>query len=140
MNTGLQFLDKSIPPVDFWNPTADLSANTVGNWWIGLTRDSPGVADIAIGAKRDMVYQIGVISKGTSYPNLLHQVIPVTWITEESANAILNDNGSDNEQESDVKNADDLDTNDRDVNDDGATTNVTFFGATVITAIVSLLF
>lgn len=56
VKNGLKITDRLLSLTDYWNPDPNLSANSSGNWWLGLTRTNPGVAEITTGVTRDMTY------------------------------------------------------------------------------------
>lgn len=66
--SGLTMSPNITPPAGFWNFDSATSANTDTNYWLGLTRSSPGAADIVTGATRSMKLQLDYNNKGTDVP------------------------------------------------------------------------
>ena len=59
---GVAFSDRVNISEAVWNIDTTNSANIATNWWLSLTRSSPGVADITTGAERNARYMYKISS------------------------------------------------------------------------------
>lgn len=121
-------------PVGFWSVDSALCANTADNWWLGLTRTTPGVAGITTGVTRMLTYQFDMRTGPTKdFSTGARATVEATWAADTSA-PVVDPEETEDEDVPDVDN-----TNDNNEADDGASA-VTTFGAAVIAAVASLAF
>lgn len=145
---GVRFSENFAAPVGFWTIDSALCANIETNWWLGLTRDTPGVAEITTGVTRKLTYQMDVTT--SKVYKVLRATVDATWAVdnsvdenENSGNEVEVDENSGNEGEVDNTDGGDGEVDNTDGGDgeadDGATGVTTFAGA-VIAAIATLAF
>ena len=153
--SGVRLSENFSAPVDFWTLDSALCANIATNWWLGLTRSTPGVADITTGSTRMLTYQMDV--QGGSLVKVLRATVEASWAVDNSTPEETDDNTTDDnttdDNTTDDNTTDDNTTDDNttdgdnDVDetgddneaDDGATGVTTFAGA-VIAAVAALAF
>lgn len=151
LESGVRFSENITSPVDFWNIDNALCANIETNWWLGLTRSTPGVAEITTGATRKLTYQMNVVAGSKTYESA-RATVDATWAVDTSTADDNTDNTDDNTDNTDDNNTDDNNTDDNNTDDnqvddtgddneadDGATGVTTFAGA-VIAAVAALAF
>jgi len=66
---GVDFTDRFLNFAGQWN-IDPVNSNYIKDtaWWLSLTRDSPGAADITTGATRSAKYYFNSVSSTKSYP------------------------------------------------------------------------
>ena len=134
--SGITLSPSITAPAGFWNYDAANSANNATNYWMGLTRSSPGAADIVTGATRKMRLQLDYFASAKQN-TLYNGELDAAWLADTSEEVPDNTDGGNTEGGDNTP--DNTDNTDGMTDDDGAT-GVTTFAAAVVAAIASMMF